>query len=268
MMELNKVSIIIRNKNEASALEYILSIITKVYFDDYNEIIVVDNYSTDNSVAIATKYKCKVVYIENFSYGRATNLGIEMAVSRYVLLLSSHAIPIGKSFFKNTLDALNSFENVAGIRYVNSIENYTRAIKNNFVVVEPLKYGLMTGCALVNKIVWEQFKFDERLPFSEDKEWSERVVNNGFQILDLNETFFYFMKRDLKSSISRYKNETISEYLLHNKRFSSPIVIIASFFKKVFFTNTKKYISTVMNDILILKAKIEIYKELYKHNKI
>lgn len=267
-MEIKKVSIVIRNKNEASALENILSIITKVYFDDYNEIIIVDNYSTDNSVAVAEKYKCRVIFIEDFSYGRATNLGIEMAVSRYVLLLSSHAIPIGKSFFKNTVDALNSIENVAGIRYVNSIENYKRAIKNNFLVVEPLKQGLMTGCALVNKMVWEQFKFDEVLPFSEDKEWSERVVNNGHLILDLNETFFYFIRRDLNSSLSRFKNETISEYLLHNKKFSNPISIATSFLKKVFFTNTKKYFTTLWFDILILKAKIEIYKELNKHNKI
>jgi len=264
-MELNRVSIVIRNKNEASALENILSIITKVYFDDYKEIIIVDNYSTDNSIAVATKYKCRVIYIENFSYGRATNLGIEMAVSRYVLLLSSHAVPIGNSFFKNTFDALSSFENVAGIRYVNSIENYKRAIKNSFVVTEPLKHGLMTGCALVSKKVWKQFKFDEELPFSEDKEWSERVVKNGFQILDLNETFFYFVKRDLKASISRYKSETISEYLLHDKKFSSPIVIVASFIKKIFFINTKKYFELIIHDILILKAKFEIRKELNKN---
>lgn len=256
------VSIVIRNKNESSALENILSIITKVYSGDYKEIIIVDNYSTDNSVEIAAKYKCRVIFIDNFSYGRATNLGIESAVSKYVLLLSSHAIPIGNSFFKNTFDALNNFENIAGIRYVNSIENYKRAIKNNFIVIEPLKHGLMTGCALVSKKAWEQFKFDEELPFSEDKEWSERVVKNGFQILDLNETFFYFVKRDLKSSISRYKNETISEYLLHDKKFLSPIAIVASFIKKIFFTNTKKYFKVIIYDILILKAKIEIYKKL------
>jgi len=258
------ISIVIRNKNEARALENILSIITNVYSGDYQEIIIVDNNSTDDSLEVALKYKCKIVNIKDFSYGRATNYGIEAAVSKYILLLSSHAIPIGKSFFINTLRALEEEENIAGIRYINSIENYNRAVKNNFRVTEPLKYGLMTGCAIVNKEIWLQFKFDEELPFSEDKEWSERVTNHGFQILDLNETFFYFIKRDTKSSILRYKNETISEYLLHKKKFSSLNWILLSFAKKIFFINTKKYFKLIIYDILILKAKIEIHKELKK----
>ena len=177
------ISIVIRNKNEAKALENILSILTKIYAEDYSEIIIVDNYSTDESVSIAEKYKCKVVYIKDFSYGRATNLGIEAAKSDYVLLLSSHAIPVGKSFFKNSISALNTAKKAAGIRYINSMENYKRAVENNFIVSEPLRNGLMTACALVNKKVWEQFKFDEQLSAIEDKEWSERVVNNGFEIL-------------------------------------------------------------------------------------
>lgn len=258
------ISILIRNKNEANALENILSILTKVYFEHYSEIIIVDNYSTDDSVKIAEKYNCRVIMIKDFSYGRATNLGIENAKFKYVLLLSSHAIPIGISFFKNTIDALNSIDNIAGIRYINSIENYNRAVKNNFLVKEPLKFGLMTGCALVNKEVWEQFKFNEELPFSEDKEWSERVFNNGFEILDLNETFFYFIKRNRESNISRYKNETLSEYILHKKKFPSLIIIGIMFVKKIVFTNTKEYFKVIFYDILIFKTKIEIYRKLKK----
>lgn len=135
------ISIVIRNKNEAKALENILSIITKVYWNNYAEIIVVDNFSSDNSVEIAEKYNCKVTYIKDFSYGKATNLGIETAKSNYVLLLSSHAIPIGKSFLKNTVQALDSNDKIAGVRYINSIENYNRALKNNFIVNEPIKNG-------------------------------------------------------------------------------------------------------------------------------
>lgn len=78
------ISIVIRNNNEAVALENILSILTKVYSDDYEEIIIVDNYSSDNSILIAQKYGCKIIKITDFSYGRATNLGIENSISNYV----------------------------------------------------------------------------------------------------------------------------------------------------------------------------------------
>lgn len=261
------ISIVIRNRNEAKALDNILSIITSLYSGDYDEIIIVDNNSTDNSIEVANKYKCKVINIQNFTYGKATNLGIETALSKYVLLLSSHAVPIGKSFFKNTIEVLMNTEKVGGIRYINSIENYNRALKNNFKVIEPLKFGLMTGCALVNKEVWELNKFNEELPFSEDKEWSQRVFNKGFQILDLNETFFYFIKRDSKSNLLRFKNETISEYLLHKKKYPSIFSIYASFLKKIIFINTKNYFKSILSDILILKAKIQIYRILKEKTK-
>ncbi|MEI7507992.1 MAG: glycosyltransferase family 2 protein [Flavobacterium sp.] len=256
------ISVVIRNKNEAKALEKTLFILKKVYFDDVHEIIVVDNNSKDNSIEIAKKFNCVIVTIDNFTYGKATNLGIMHAKSKYVLLLSSHAVPIGNSFFKNSFQAINNSNSIAGIRYINSIENYNRALENDFIVKQPLHFGLMTGCALVNKEVWEKHKFDQKLVFSEDKEWSERVVNEGYTILDFNETFFYFIERNRKSMVNRFKNETISEYQLHGKKFPSKIKIIASFVKKIIITNTKNYYKTILNDSIILKTKFEILKKL------
>lgn len=258
------ISIVIRNKNEAKALENILSIITDVYSGDYKEIIIVDNYSTDNSVEIALKYNCRVVNIKDFTYGRAINVGIEAAVTKYVLLLSAHAIPVGTSFFKNTLAALTANENIAGIRYINSIENYKRAVINNFKVLEPLDSGLMAACALINKEVWAQFKFNEELVAIEDKEWSDRVVKNDFQIIDLNETYFYFIKRTVKGNIARYKNETIASNLVRQKEFLSTTVIWGSFLKNILFANTKKYFESMNREFLLLKAKIEIQKQSKK----
>ena len=260
------ISIVIRNRNQANALYNTLSILNKIYVDDFDEIIIVDNNSHDNSIEIAKQFNCKIVTIEHFTYGKATNLGIQEAQSKYVLLLSSHAIPIGNNFFKNSLKEISNSNSIAGIRYINSIENYNRAIKNNFKVIKPLEFGLMTACALINKDVWEKFKFDEKLVFSEDKEWSQRVVNNGYKILDFNETFFYFITRNQKSLLNRFKNETISEYQLQEKKFPSKIKIMMSFIKKIIITNTKNYFKTILNDILILKAKLEISEILKKND--
>jgi rhamnosyltransferase len=184
--------------------------------------------------------------------------------SKYVLLLSSHAIPVGTNFFKNTLVALKSAANIAGVRYINSIENYKRAIQNDFEVTEPLKYGLMAGCCIVNREIWEQHKFNENLVFSEDKEWSDRVVKKGFKILDINETFFYFISRDQKALLNRFKNETIAEYQFSNNKFHSPLHSLASFFKKIFITNSIVYFRGLRNDLLMLKTKIEIHRTLRK----
>ena len=67
-------SIVIRNKNEAFYLNRVLHILTTIYSHDFDEIIIVDNNSTDDSLAVAKKYNCKVVNISNFTYGKAINL--------------------------------------------------------------------------------------------------------------------------------------------------------------------------------------------------
>lgn len=257
------VSVVIRNKNEGKALEEVLSILSSVYSKYIFEIILVDNHSTDNSLEVAEKYNCKITSISNFSYGRAINQGISLASSQYVLLLSSHAIPIGSGFFENTFKALGD-QNVAGIRYVNSFSNYKRAIENNFTVTEPLKFGLMGACCLINKKVWQAYRFDEDLKAIEDKEWSYRVFSKGYKIIDLNETYFYFANRTPNASMNRFKNETIASYQLNNRSFPGPLRSIFSFLKKIFITNQIRYLKTIFGDINMLRIKIEIYESLKK----
>lgn len=261
------VSIVIRNKNEAKALQKVLHILHSQYANDFAEIIVVDNHSTDDSLAVAQQFGCKMITITDFTYGKATNLGIQNASYDYVLLLSAHAIPVGKTFFNDSVATLQANANLAGLRYINSLDNYTRAIQNDFVIQNPLQFGLMTACAMVNKKVWEQVKFDEALVFSEDKEWSKRVVEAGFELRDINQTFFYFAKPSPKGLINRYKNETLAQYQLNNQTGPSIGKIILSFLKKVLITNSSTFFKTYRNDVSLLKAKIQIRNRLKAHAK-
>ncbi|AOW08125.1 glycosyltransferase family 2 protein [Flavobacterium gilvum] len=258
------ISVVIRNKNEADYLERTLSILTKRYSDDIDEIIIVDNNSTDNSIKVAKKYNCKVVNIEQFTYGKAINLGIRESKNNYVFLLSSHSIPIGGSFFKNSIQFIKDKKDFAGLRFINSIENYERAIINNFEVKDPLKFGFMAACGLLSKEVWEQIHFDEKLVFKEDKEWSEKVTQAGYKIYDIDETFFYFINRSEESELNRFKNETISEFQLYNRTYHSKIKIVASLIKKIFFTNLLVFFKTIKRDFKMAKIKFEINNFLNK----
>ena len=145
------ISVVIRNKNEAKLLERTLKVLTKFYKNDIDEIILVDNNSTDKSVEIANQYNCKIVHIDKFTYGKAINLGIESAKNDIILLLSSHAIPIGNSFFKNSIQFITEKNDWAGIRFINSAKNFERALESNFEVKQPLDFGLMAACCLVSK---------------------------------------------------------------------------------------------------------------------
>ncbi|MDW8849242.1 glycosyltransferase [Flavobacterium sp. MMLR14_040] len=256
------ISIVIRNKNEAEALASILTVLRKVYNDDIDEIIVVDNNSTDNSVEVAERFSCKIVIIENFTYGKAINLGIENAKNNLILLLSSHAVPVGNSFFKNSVKEFISKPSLAGMRYINSYSNYLRANDNNFLVNDGLKFGLMAGCAMVNKKIWQEFKFDEKLVFSEDKKWSDQVLKAGYEIMDFNETFFYHIKRDEKSSLNRWKSETIAHYQLHHLHYPSKIKLIALFLFKIGFQLPKEYLGKLKYEVRLFFIKLNLKNKI------
>ncbi|MFD2939583.1 glycosyltransferase family 2 protein [Flavobacterium notoginsengisoli] len=262
------ISIVIRNKNESQALESILNILRKVYLEDIDEIIVVDNNSTDKSVQIAEKYKCKIITIDNFTYGKAINFGIENAKNDLILLLSSHAVPVGNSFFKNSVKEFNANSKLAGMRYINSYSNYIRANNNDFFVHDGLNFGLMAGCAMVNKKIWNNFKFDENLVFSEDKEWSDRVIKAGYLIKDFNETFFYHIKRDEKNALKRWENETTAYYQLRKLKYPSYFKIMGSFIKKTILILTIELLRKVHHEIKLFILKISIKKKVNKSNSI
>lgn len=258
------ISLVIRNKNEGQYLKKVLHILDTLYKEDIDEIIIIDNLSTDNSLEIAESYNCKIVSITNFSYGRAINMGIEASRNNYVLLLSAHTIPIGNHFFKSTLDFLKSKKDIAGLRYINSFKNYERALENNFEVKEPLKYGLMAACCIVVKSVWEQHKVNEDLGFSEDKEWSYRVMQDGFKIYDFNETFFYFINRSKSSLVKRHKNETLANHQLFKTNPPSRVKVILGLVKRIFFSNTKVFFGTAILDIKKAIATFQVIRILNK----
>ena len=85
---------------------------------------------------------------------------------------------------------------------------------------------------MINKNVWNEIKFDENLPGSEDKKWSIEVLKAGYEIRDIPETYFYFPKRSKKANLLRLKNETIAQYKLNKKTYPSRIKLILIFIFK------------------------------------
>ena len=66
-------SVVIRNKNQKKALEFLLSNLNRRYKKDIDEVIVLDNNSTDGSLDVIKDYKAKLVNVKEFSYGGSAN---------------------------------------------------------------------------------------------------------------------------------------------------------------------------------------------------
>lgn len=261
------ISVVIRVKNEARSLNRVLTILSEQYKNEIDEIVVVDNCSSDNSVSIAHKFKCKVVTIDKFTYGKALNIGIEHCKNKYVLLLSAHALPVGKNFFRNSINAFDgiSNQNLGGLCFVNSIVNYERLSADVNSVHDTINFGLNAACGFINRNVWLQHKFNEDFVACEDKEWSKRITENGFFIKRINESFLYFAKRDSLAQLNRSKNEKLANLILTNNKQISIYKLFISFLKRLIVDNSINYFKNVKYAFQSFKNEIEILK--YLNNK-
>jgi glycosyltransferase involved in cell wall biosynthesis len=96
-----KVSIIIPTKNNADILEECLESIRNLdYPKDEVEVIIVDGCSTDNTVEIARKYGCKVVYEEVGTIGGARNVGVEYSNGDYIVFTDADCV-VDREWLKN-----------------------------------------------------------------------------------------------------------------------------------------------------------------------
>lgn len=83
------VSIVIIAKNEA---EVIANCISRAMLIT-NDIVIVDNGSTDQTVAIAQAYGCRVCHSNWGGYGANKNKGIELALNDWILSIDADELP-------------------------------------------------------------------------------------------------------------------------------------------------------------------------------
>jgi len=211
------VSVVIRNKNQEKALRFLLKDLRERYADDVSEIIVLDNLSTDGCRNVAAEYGAKFVTIEKFSYGESANVAAREASHDIVVLFSAHAFPVSHDFFKLIIAKFKGREEeLAGLRCIHSAKDYISYINNLSSETDYNKAGLMFAGSAFNKRVWEKHPFKSDVPTFEDKEWSKRVLKEGYKIEFVPSIFCYDIKRDKKQLFFREKNEIIGGYQLHH----------------------------------------------------
>ena len=110
-----KLSIIILNYNTEHLLRLCLKNLFDLNINIDHEIIVVDNASTDNSVAVVKEKYSAIKLIEskkNIGHAAGNNLGIKHAKGEYVLILNSDIIFTQLQDIKKVLDFLDSHPRV------------------------------------------------------------------------------------------------------------------------------------------------------------
>ena len=144
------------------------------------EIIVVDSGSTDGTTEIARRYCDRLIEIrpEQFTYGYALNLGAAAATAPIHFALSAHCHPQQDDWVELSLSHYER-PDVAG----------TACAKGNEVVYQDLAlleadpfFGLSSHASSWRGSLWQRFAFNEMLESAEDREWSWRVLKEGWVI--------------------------------------------------------------------------------------
>ena len=194
-----KLSVLIRCRNEAKSLRQVFDALKAQHCGFRWEIVVVDNESEDNTCEICHECGVRVVTLPRaeFTYGRATNFGIEHARGELILLMSAHAIPIGSRFLEaavapfsdpemagarclwlgSTKDVLGQWYKPRDIHYASPEEQKTAESGTKWLSQYPT-----AGCCVLRRSVWEQVKYDETLEANEDKYWASQVLSRGYKM--------------------------------------------------------------------------------------
>ena len=196
----NKVSIIIPTKNNGDILEKCLAAIQNLdYPKEEYEVIIVDGHSTDNTVEIAKKYGCKIVYEDVGTRGGACNIGVKNAKGEFIAFTDGDCV-VPKDWLRNLIKHFNS-GNIASVGGPNiTPEGDTEFAKCIGVVLTFLskpgsRYGLVadkvietfhnSGCnvAYRKNVIEEAGWFNEKLITCEDEELDYRILEKGYKIL-------------------------------------------------------------------------------------
>ncbi len=183
------VSIIIRTKNEEVWIESCLRAIQNQIYKNI-EIILVDNFSKDNTVDIAKKFKVKVVRIKNYKPGKALNIGIKKSNGHYIVCLSPHCIPKNNNWLNKLIQNLN-LKNIGAVYGRQLPMSYSSALDKRDLLtvfgqdrrVQIKDIFFHNANSAFKKSIWEKYNFNSVVTNVEDRLWAKQLIDKKFKII-------------------------------------------------------------------------------------
>jgi len=192
-----RVSVVIPVLNAGGYLEELFDTILSQEPTVPDEIILVDSNSTDNTREIAARYDCvRVLPIENFSHGRARNMGARETRGDVVVLLTQDALPQGNDWLGTLLAPLTddtvaaTFSRQVPRPDANPMERYYLARQfSGGSPVRRQKRGkklrfpdvfFSNVSAAIRRDLLLRFPFDENLIMTEDQQFARDVLEAGY----------------------------------------------------------------------------------------
>lgn len=188
-----KIDFVIRTLNEERGLQRVLDSIKFQKTEIEVGVIIVDSGSTDNTLVIAENAGCKVINIrqDEWSWGRALNLGIEYSNADYIGIISGHCYLSDDKYINNAIIKLNDgasavygrqiplmnydpFEEIELEKWYPEIEDVQLSLDN--------LVGVSNACCVMKRSAWSTVKFDEYAESMEDGIWAVNALKIGLKL--------------------------------------------------------------------------------------
>ncbi len=185
------VSIIIRTKNEERWISRCIKKILDQKYKNY-EIIIVDNYSTDNTIEKLSKFNVKkIVKIKKYLPGYAINKGIKEADGEFCVILSAHCLPAKNTWLSSLVNTIQENKNYAAVYGKQEpMEFSSNSDKRDLFLIFGLDKRVQikdtffhNANSIIRKDIWEKYKFDNYVTNIEDRIWAKKIINKKFNIV-------------------------------------------------------------------------------------
>ncbi len=185
-------SLVVRTYNESKHLGNLLESVAvqQVASGRPVDVVVVDSGSLDGTDAIAREHGAHLLRIakEEFSYGRALNLGCAAGEGEFLVLISGHCLPANENWLE---ELLRPFSDPAvamtyGRQVGDDSTKFSEArVYEKYYPEDQASQGpafCNNANAAVRRSIWRRFRYDEELTGLEDIELGRRIVSAGFRI--------------------------------------------------------------------------------------
>ena len=216
-----QISIVIRTLNETKHLGELLESIEQQDTGGWTyEVILVDSGSTDGTLAIAERHGCRILHIyrEDFSFGRALNLGCEAAQGEALVFISGHCIPTDEHWLRRLCRPI--LEGEAGYVYGRQFGGPTTFFSEKRIFSKYFPAELsqaQQGCycnnanAALRWDVWQRHRFDEDLTGLEDMHLAQRMQAGGGTLSYIPEAGVYHLHDETWAQVRRrFEREAIA----------------------------------------------------------
>jgi rhamnosyltransferase len=213
------VSIVIRALNEAAHLPALFSGLLRQNRRP-DQVILVDSGSTDDSVAISRAHGAEIVHIkpDEFSFGRALNLGCSHATGDILVFVSAHVYPLDEKWLDELVAPFERPD--VGLVY----GGQTGDNRSHFSELELLRtwfpevsdddqetpFCNNANCA-VRASAWRDLPYDETLTGLEDLDWAKRALESGWKLVyQADARIAHIHNEPFAATRNRYRREAIA----------------------------------------------------------